>query len=84
MKLLLDESVPKRLLKSFPHNIEVSTVQMNRWGAQKNGALLELAAASDFSAIVTADKGFEFQHNPESLPLAVIILRGYLQPRYVA
>lgn len=74
MKLLLDESVPRRLKQHFPPGFEVSTVQENGWSATKNGQLLKLAAESYFDALITADRGFEYQHNPATLPLTVIIL----------
>ncbi len=77
MKLLLDESVPKRLARAFPEGFQVSTVQMNGWASTKNGALLKLAVDNGFDVMITADKGFEYQHNLETLPIAVIILRGY-------
>ena len=77
MKLLLDESVPKRLIRSFPEHIQASTVQQNGWSSTKNGALLKLAAENGFDAMLTADKGFEFQHNLDTLPIAVLVVRGY-------
>ena len=75
MKLLLDESVPKRLTRSFPEHIQ--TVQQNGWSSTKNGALPKPAAENGFDAMLTADKGFEFQHNLDTLPLPVLIVRGY-------
>lgn len=77
MKLLLDESIPRRLAKSFPDQFEVSTVQDNGWSSRKNGALILLAAEHNFDALITADKGFEHQHNPETLPITVVILRSH-------
>tara|TARA_B110000263_G_C15165174_1_gene444235 strand:- start:474 stop:800 length:327 start_codon:yes stop_codon:yes gene_type:complete len=77
MKLLLDESIPKRLAKSFPDSIQVSTVQENGWGGMKNGTLLRTAADGGFNALITADRGFEYQHNLKTLPLSIIILRSH-------
>lgn len=65
------------MARAFPEHIEVSTVQLNGWSSTSNGALLRLAAQHGYEAIVTADKGFEHQHNNKTLPIAVIILRGY-------
>jgi len=77
MKLSLDESVPKRLATTFPDESEVSTVQENGWGGVTNGNLLSLAAENGFDALITADRGFEFQQNPNMLPVAVVILKSY-------
>jgi predicted nuclease of predicted toxin-antitoxin system len=77
MKLLLDESVPRGLKQHFPSDFDVSTVQENGWASVKNGALLCLAADDGFGALITADKGFAYQHNQETLPVPVIILHAH-------
>ena len=76
MKLLLDESIPRRLINSFPPDFDVSTVQQNGWGGTKNGNLLKLAAEHKFDALVTADQGFEHQQNKAGLPVTVVILKS--------
>ena len=53
MKLLLDESVPKRLGSFFPGEFEVHTVQQMGWTGSSNGDLLRLASAHGFDALVT-------------------------------
>ena len=73
-KLLLDESIPRRLAKSFPSSFEIKTVQEMGWGGTKNGELLSLAGANDFVALVTADKNIEYQQNTDHLPCAIIVL----------
>lgn len=73
MKLLLDESVPRRLVSFFPERFEVRTVQQMGWAGSKNGDLLHLAAADGFDALVTVDRGFEHEQNPESLPVGVVV-----------
>lgn len=72
MRLLLDESVPRRLGRSLP-NHEVKTVVEMGWGGVKNGDLLALAAAS-FDAFITIDKNLPYQQNLSNLALAVIVL----------
>jgi len=52
MRLLLDESVPRRLRQALPAHIVKTAVEMG-WGGVRNGALLSLAAA-DFEAFITA------------------------------
>ena len=43
------------------------------WAGASNGDLLRLASAEDFDALVTVDRGFEYQQNVSELPIAVII-----------
>ena len=74
MRLLLDESVPKRLGKYLPRH-EVMTVVEMGWGGTKNGALLKLAASS-FDAFVTVDKNLPYQQNLPTLPVAVVVLNA--------
>ena len=71
VKLLLDESIPRQLSRFFPSNYEVYTVQQMGWAGSKNGELLELARTHCFSALLTVDRGFEFQPNIKLLPLPV-------------
>ena len=72
MRLLLDESVPRRLRGALP-NHEVKTVVEMGWGGIKNGNLLALAAAS-FDAFITVDKNLPYQQNLSDLALAVVVL----------
>jgi hypothetical protein len=61
MRLLLDESVPKRLRRSLADH-SVRTVVEAGWSGVKNGKLLALAAA-EFDAFITVDKNLPFQQN---------------------
>jgi len=54
MRLLLDESVPRRLRRALPGHSVKTAVEMG-WGGVKNGALLVLAAA-EFDAFITVDR----------------------------
>ena len=76
-KLLLDESIPRRLKASFPESHEVITVPEMGWSGLKNGALLSQAAETGFAVLVTADKGIGYQQNTDSLPMAVVVMEGY-------
>ena len=42
----------------------------------KNGKLLALAA-SGFDVLLTADKGMEYQQNPDALPMSVLVVRAH-------
>ena len=74
MKLLLDESVPKRLAAAFPASFTLRTVQEMRWAGIGNGLLLSLAAGEGFDAMITVDRGIEHQQNPDTLPIPVVIM----------
>ena len=74
MRLLLDESVPRPLQKSFPDAYEVRTVPQMGWAGTGNGTLLRLAADAGFDALITVDRGFAHQQNQDDLPLPVVIM----------
>ena len=74
MKLLLDESVPRRLKRSLDGH-DVRTVGDMGWSGIKNGQLLLLAAAQ-FDVFVTVDKNLSYQQNLTALPVAVILLEA--------
>lgn len=72
MRILLDESLPRRLSGELPgHN--PSTVTECGWSGFDNGALLR-AAAGNFDVFLTADQNLEYQQNLSALPLAVVVL----------
>ncbi len=78
MKLLFDESVPRRLAGSFPQVFTVRTVQQMGWAGVENGPLMALAADDGIDAMITVDRGIEHQQNLNALPLPVILM---LAPR---
>ena len=74
MRILLDESVPWRLGRLLTGHTTTS-VQRRGWASTKNGKLLALAG-EEFDVFLTADKGMEFQQNPEVLPVAILVIRA--------
>jgi predicted nuclease of predicted toxin-antitoxin system len=75
MKLLLDENLPH----DFRHLLsghEVFTVKFMRWSGTENGELLARAAQSGFDALLSLDVGLGYEHNPATLPIAVVVLRS--------
>lgn len=72
MRLLLDESLPRRLRRYLPSHSVKTVVEMG-WGGIKNGELMALAAGQ-FDAFLTADKNLPYQQNPSTLPLSVVVL----------
>lgn len=75
MRLLLDESVPRRLGQAL-RNHEIKTVVEMGWSGIKNGHLLALAASS-FDVFITVDKNLPYQQNLSDLPIAVVVLDAY-------
>ncbi len=75
MKLLLDENLPHAFRRECePH--EAFTVAYMGWQSFSNGALLAKAAEEGFDALVTHDSGIAYQHNPDALAVAVVVLRA--------
>jgi hypothetical protein len=44
------------------------------WSGIENGELLRRAANAGFDALITNDRGLEYEQNPESIPIAVLVL----------
>jgi hypothetical protein len=75
MKLLLDENVPHKLRALLPGHDCYTTAYMG-WSGIENGELLRRAAANTFDALISTDRGIEYEQNQETLPIAVIVLLG--------
>jgi hypothetical protein len=73
MKLLLDENLPHKLRTEIVGH-EVFTVAFMGWSGIANGELLAKAAAAGFDALITNDRGLEYEQDRAALPLAVIVL----------
>jgi len=72
MRILLDESLPRKLALSISEH-EVQTVQKQGWAGLKNGELLRRASAA-FEVLVTGDRNLEFQQNLAKVSIAVVVL----------
>ncbi|MBO6573998.1 MAG: DUF5615 family PIN-like protein [Rhodothermales bacterium] len=73
MRVLLDENVPRKLKHRFSPPHFVTTVQERGWAGVENGALLQ-AAADEFDALVTLDRGIEYQQDMSGLDLRLIVV----------
>src|ERR1051326_9449263 len=73
MKLLLDENLPHKLRTEIVGH-EVFTVAFMGWSGIENGALLTKASAARFDALITNDRGLEYEVNQTTLTLAVVVL----------
>lgn len=74
MNVLLDECVPRKLgMALSPH--AYSTVPREGWSGIKNDRLLAIAS-SRFDVVLTVDRNLQFEQNPATLPIAVIVMRA--------
>lgn len=73
MKLLLDQNLPHQLRTALPGHDVFTAAYMN-WSAIENGELLRLAAAAGFDAVITNDRGMEYEQNLDALPVAVVVI----------
>ena len=74
MKILLDESLPRKLRNSFGQEHEVWTVRDMGWLGKKNGELLRLMIDNGFRLFITVDRNLPYQQNLTKLPLTIFIL----------
>ena len=74
MRVLLDESVRRRLATVFPESFGTRAVQQMGWAGCSNGDLLRHAAGHGFDILVTVDQAFAYQQNVRDLPIPVVIM----------
>jgi predicted nuclease of predicted toxin-antitoxin system len=72
MKVLLDECVPRKLMRELEDH-EVFTVTERGWSGIKNGNLLALAAP-EFNVFLTVDQNLKYQQNLKNFSIAIILL----------
>ena len=72
MKILLDESLPRRLKNDLKGH-DVETVPEAGWQGKKNGELLKLMEGK-FDCFITADQNLQYQINLRNTPIPIIIL----------
>jgi predicted nuclease of predicted toxin-antitoxin system len=72
VRVLLDESVPRRL-STLISGQDVITVAEHGWSGMRNGELLELASR-EFDVFVTVDKNLPRQQDLSRFPILVVIL----------
>ena len=67
-----DEAGLTQLLRGH----DVATVQEMAWAGIANGALLRAAADAGFEALLTVDRGIEFQQSLRGLELSVVAIQA--------
>lgn len=75
VKLLLDENLPHQFRRELPGH-DCFTVAFMGWAGIENGALLALAGASGFDALLTKDAALQYEQNLVNLPIAVVVLHA--------
>ena len=76
MKILLDESLPRKLRYDFSEEHEVLTVRDMGWLGKKNGELLRLMTENNFKLFITVERNLPYQQNLKRLPLTIVVLRS--------
>jgi predicted nuclease of predicted toxin-antitoxin system len=74
MKILLDESLPRKLRIDFGPEHEVWTVRDKGWLSKKNSELLRLMTDDNFEIFVTVDRNLPYQQNLEQLSVTIVVL----------
>jgi len=74
MRIILDECLPRRLLRDLPGH-QVTTVPRQGWAGITNGALLE-RITSEFDVFITMDSNIVHQQNLGISRLCLIVLHG--------
>lgn len=72
MKILLDESLPRRLKEDLRTH-QVKTVPEAGWQGKKNGELLGLMTGK-FDVFITADQNLQYQLNLRNTTVSIIVL----------
>ena len=72
MRLLLDESLPRKLKRELRGH-EVVTVPEMGWAGKTNGELLSLARG-EFDAFLTADQNLEYQQSLNKSDMPIVIM----------
>ena len=75
MRVILDECLPRRLLRDFPEHV-VTTVPRQGWAGVTNGALLERVQSDEFDVFVTMDSNIVHQQNLAGLKTCLVVLHA--------
>lgn len=74
MKIVLDECLPRRLVREFP-GFSVTTVQREGWGGLSNGELLS-KVEPEFDVFITMDTNIVYQQDLSGLAFCLIVLHA--------
>jgi predicted nuclease of predicted toxin-antitoxin system len=74
-KILLDENLPRPLVRLFSAPLEVISVHDIGWAEKKNGDLIRSMLEEGFEFLLTADKNLQNQQNLDKYPVRLIVLK---------
>jgi hypothetical protein len=74
VRILLDEQIPIGLAPALQEH-RVDTVVGRGWAGVKNGELLQ-RMRGEYGALITMDRGIEFQQNISMLPFGVLLIQA--------
>ncbi len=72
MRLLIDESLPRRLGRELRGHRVVTVPEMG-WAGKTNGELLSLARG-EFDAFLTADQNLQYQQSLSESDIPIVVL----------
>jgi hypothetical protein len=75
MKVILDECLPRRLIRDLVGLHQVTTVPKQGWGGLSDGELLKKIPI-EFDVWITMDANLKFQNSIKDKNLAIIVLRA--------
>lgn len=73
MRLLLDECVPRPLLRDLTTHDAHHVVDMG-WSSKRNGELLNLMLTDHFEILLTVDQNLPFQQNLRASGIGVVVV----------
>jgi hypothetical protein len=73
MRLLLDECVPRPLLRDFDSH-DAHHVVDEGWSGKRNGELLALMVSAGIDGFLTVDRSLPFQQNLRASGIAVVLV----------
>ena len=73
MRLLLDECVPRPLLRDLTTHDAHHVVDMG-WSSKRNGELLKLMVGDRFETLLTVDQNLPFQQNLRASGIGVVLV----------
>ena len=73
MRLLLDECVPRPLLRDLVGHDAHHVVDMG-WSSKRNGDLLKLMLGERFVGLLTVDQSLPFQQNLRASGISVVVV----------
>ncbi|PAP76799.1 DUF5615 family PIN-like protein [Rubrivirga marina] len=75
MRALLDENIPRALIRLFAPEVDAWTVPQCGWSGLTNGRLLTTASA-EFDVFITTDQGIPHQQNLSRYEIGIVLMEA--------